>query len=251
MKPGQTKQFEVIPAVDILGGKCVRLTRGNYNEVTVYYDDPFDAVKRWANAGAVRIHIVDLDSARKGMPVDKEIILRILSDAKKLPSPTPKFQVSGGIRDDLTAQTYLDAGADRVIIGSRAIIDPVWIRQLAKSIPGRFAVSLDARGGMAATEGWRKDSGKTVEDLVPVLADLGVPRVIYTDISRDGTLAGADVLGVANIAEISPVPVIASGGVATDEDIQKLRGLFERGVEGCIVGKALYEGKLASIRFIL
>lgn len=248
MKPGQTASFEVIPAVDILGGKCVRLAQGKYDAVTVYYDDPSDAVLRWLKAGAKRIHIVDLDGAKTGKPINAEVIESVLQSSSKT-APTSSspctFQIGGGIRSLTTIELYINMGADRVILGSQALSDPRFVELACSKFGAKIAVSLDARGFTAATEGWLKSSGKDLSVVIPELGKLGVRRLIYTDIARDGMLTGPNLESIREVAQLSPVPVIASGGVSSDADIDALRNLFTDGVEGCIVGKALYEGEIA------
>lgn len=229
----------IIPAIDLKGGKCVRLFQGNMEQETVYSDDPMAAAGAWVEAGAKRLHIVDLDGARSGRPQNAAIIGHI---AERFPDVT--VQVGGGIRDEDTIQAYLDAGVAYVIIGTSAVSAPHFVPDACSAFPGHIIVGLDARDGKIAIDGWSKLSNHDVIDIAKRFERDGVEAIIYTDISRDGTLEGVNIDATAALARAITIPVIASGGVATLDDIRGLCGISEEGVMGAIVGKALYEGTL-------
>ncbi|KPJ64962.1 1-(5-phosphoribosyl)-5-[(5-phosphoribosylamino)methylideneamino] imidazole-4-carboxamide isomerase [candidate division WOR-1 bacterium DG_54_3] len=226
--------FEVIPAIDILNGKCVRLKQGRYDAETVYSKDPVEMAKKWESEGAKRLHLVDLDGAKTGIPKNIEIIKAI---AKEVNIPV---QVGGGIRNLDVIQELLNIGIDRVILGTTAVKNPNLLAQACEKFGDRIAVSIDTKQGKVATEGWTQVSKKDTLTLAKEAIELGVKRFIYTDISRDGMLEGPNFEGIKNFVSQIRVPVIASGGISSEEDIKKLK---ETRAEGCIVGKALYEGK--------
>jgi phosphoribosylformimino-5-aminoimidazole carboxamide ribotide isomerase len=228
--------FEIIPAIDLLDGKCVRLKQGRYDAETVYSNDPLAMAKRWQAEGGKRLHVVDLDGARTGIPKNIEIIKSI---AKELDIPV---QAGGGIRNFELIKELVAFGVDRVIIGTTAVNNPNMLGRFCKEFGEHVAVAIDARDGKAATDGWTKVSKKDTLTLAREAIDLGVKRFIYTDISRDGMLTGPNCEGIRKFISAVNVAVIASGGVSTKEDIEKLK---ETGAEGCIVGKALYEGKVS------
>lgn len=227
--------FEVIPAIDILGGKCVRLKQGRYDEPVVYSNDPVEIAKKWETQGAKRLHVVDLDGARSGAPENIEIIKNIIK-AVGIP-----IQVGGGIRMLTVITELIDFGADRVILGTTAVKNPNLISNICEKFGDKIAVAIDAKGRYAAADGWMYVTKKDVLTLAKEAIDLGVQRFIYTDISRDGMMEGPNFDAIHKFTSEVNVPVIASGGVSAKEDIVKMK---EIGVEGCIVGKALYEGKI-------
>ena len=227
--------FEVIPAIDILDGKCVRLKQGRYDTPVVYSNDPVEMAKKWEAAGAKRLHVVDLEGARTGTPKSLEIIKSIIRETG-IP-----IQVGGGIRNMITISEMINFGADRVVLGTTAIKNLNLLGTMCEKFDDKIAVAIDAKGEVAAADGWMYVTKKDIFSLAREATTLGVKRFIYTDISRDGMLEGPNFDGISNFAAKISVPVIASGGVSTKEDIEKLK---ELGVEGCIVGKALYEGKL-------
>lgn len=232
--------MEVIPAIDVRGGRCVRLAQGDYTRETVFAEDPVEVALRWQAAGAPRLHVVDLDGAREGRPVNEAVVRRILSRVRV------PIQVGGGVRDIGTVRRYLELGAARVILGTAAIEDPELLAHALAISREAIVVGVDARAGIVVTRGWLKASGVVPRDLVRRLSEAGVVRVVYTDVSRDGMLGGPNFDGIAGLlAEVdglpAPVKVIASGGVATADHIRRLAAL---GVEGVIVGKALYAGTL-------
>jgi phosphoribosylformimino-5-aminoimidazole carboxamide ribotide isomerase len=231
---------EVIPAIDIRGGKCVRLEQGDYARETVFGEDPAAMAVRWEAAGATRLHVVDLDGARDGRPGNSDVIERVLG-AVSVP-----VQVGGGIRDIATAERYLSAGADRVVLGTAAVKDQTTLVNAVALFRERVMVGVDARNGMVATEGWVETSDVRATDLVRRLSEFGVARIFYTDILRDAQLGGPNFDAIAEMVRVaaelpSPVSVIASGGISSVEDLRRLGTI---GVEGAIIGKALYTGAL-------
>lgn len=229
----------IIPAIDLKDGKCVRLFQGDMDQETVYSGDPLAVAEAWVEAGARRLHLVDLDGARSGRPYNAAIIGRIVAA-----HPDLEVQVGGGIRDDDTIQAYLDAGVRYVIIGTSAVSTPHFVPDACIAFPGHVMVALDARDGKVAIDGWSKLSNHSVVDMAKRFERDGVEAIIYTDISRDGTLRGVNVEATAALARAITIPVIASGGVASLDDIRALSAVHGDGVAGAVVGKALYEGAL-------
>jgi len=232
--------MEIIPAIDIRGGRCVRLEQGDYARETVFGDDPPAMARRWEQAGAHRIHVVDLDGARDGLPVNAELIREVIH------SVSIAVQVGGGIRDVSVIDAYLKAGADRVALGTAAVKDQTTLVNAVSLFRDLILVGVDARDGMVATEGWLDQSEVRAMDLVQQLSEFGVARIFYTDVGRDGLLGGPNFGATSEIVDLasglpSPMAVIASGGVRSIRDLQQLASI---GVEGAIVGKALYTGAL-------
>ncbi len=227
--------MEVIPAVDLRGGRCVRLVQGDFDRETVFSDDPVAAARRWAREGATRLHVVDLDGAREGRPVNAEAARRII-DAVALP-----VEVAGGVRDLDAVASWLEAGADRVVLGTAAVRDPDLAAEACRRHGEHIVVSIDARDGIVAAEGWLEATEQRAEDLLRRLAALGVPRFVYTDIARDGTLTSPNFEAVEALVKATTAPVIAAGGVA---EVAHLVRLAELGAEGAIVGLALYDGRV-------
>ena len=228
--------MEIIPAIDIRGGRCVRLVQGDYDRETVFADDPAEAARRWRDAGAKRLHVVDLDGAREGRAVNAASVERIVA-AVDVP-----VQLGGGLRDLETIGGYLEAGVERVVLGTAAVKDQALLVSALARFPGRIVVGVDARDGIVVTEGWRDASGITAPEFVRQIAELGVPRVIYTDTLRDGTLTEPNFDALETLlSERQHLRIIYSGGVST---IDHLRRLAESGVEGAIVGRALYTGDI-------
>lgn len=232
--------MEVIPAIDIRGGRCVRLVQGDYGRETVFADDPAAVARRWRDAGATRLHVVDLDGAREGRPVNRATVEKVLA-AADMP-----VQVGGGLRDLEAVRGYLSAGVDRAVLGTAAVKDQHLLVSALARFSGRIVVGVDAREGIVVTEGWREASGVMAVDLVRRLAELGVPRVIYTDTLRDGTLTGPNFAALEAILSDDRLSarrlrVIYSGGISS---IDHLGLLAATGVEGAIVGRALYTGDI-------
>lgn len=230
--------MEIIPAIDIMNGKCVRLVQGRFDQATVFSDDPVQMARRWENEGALRLHIVDLNGSRVGSPQEIETIKRIVA-AVSIP-----VQLGGGIRTLEIARTMLDLGVDRVIIGTSAALDTDLAARFFGELGERAVLGVDARDGKVAVKGWEEVTNEDATEFAQRMSLLGAKRLIYTDISRDGMLQGANVSAMTRMAESINIPVIASGGVSTLEDIRKLKALTSVGVEGAILGRALYAGKL-------
>jgi len=225
----------VIPAIDLRGGQCVRLLQGDYNRETAYSTDPVAVARRWQSLGALLIHVVDLDGARSGAPGNQDVIAAICA-AVSVP-----VEVSGGFRSLETIRAAFAYGAKRVQIGSAAVRDPALVRAAVAAHPAGVVVSIDALDGEVRTDGWTEAGGINVLDLARQMAAAGVPRIMFTDIGRDGTLSSPNFEALAGLVAALEVPVVASGGVSTIEHLQRLA---EIGCEGAIVGKALYEGTL-------
>jgi phosphoribosylformimino-5-aminoimidazole carboxamide ribotide isomerase len=229
------QHFEVIPAIDLRGGRPVRLYQGDYGRETVYGDDPVAVARAWADGGAPRLHVVDLDGARAGAPAHLAA-LQAITAAVAIP-----VEFGGGIRAHAAAEAALAAGAERVIVGTAAIEEPALARELAAALGPRLVLGVDARDGLVATRGWLSGSGVAATELVAQAAAWGVQRIIFTDIGRDGTLTEPNYASLEAVIAAADVPVIASGGVAEVEHLRRLRAL---GAEGAIVGKALYDGAI-------
>ena len=229
----------IIPAIDLKDGKCVRLRQGRMDDVTVFSDKPLDMATQWVEAGAERLHIIDLDGAAAGNPINARVIHEITKEYPDMP-----IQVGGGIRDADTVQAYLDIGVKYTIIGTKAVSAPHFVNDLCLEFPGHIIVGLDAKNGKVATNGWSKLSNHDVIDLALRFEHDGVAAIIYTDISRDGMMQGINVESIVNLAQEINIPVIAAGGVTTLDDIRALCVVEEEGIEGVIVGRALYEGTI-------
>jgi phosphoribosylformimino-5-aminoimidazole carboxamide ribotide isomerase len=229
----------LIPAIDLKDGKCVRLRQGRMEDETIFSDDPVDVAGRWVAAGARRLHIVDLNGAFAGRPVNAEVIRRIAAAYPDLP-----IQVGGGIRDEETVQAYLDAGVSFVIIGTKAVSTPHFVNDLCVEFPGHVLVGLDARDGKVAIDGWSKLSHHNVVEVAQRFERDGVEAIIYTDIGRDGMMAGPNIDATAELARAISIPVIASGGVTRLDDIRSLSAVANEGIMGAIIGRALYEGTI-------
>jgi phosphoribosylformimino-5-aminoimidazole carboxamide ribotide isomerase len=227
--------FEVIPAIDLLGGRCVRLFQGDYARETHYSDDPVGMALRWEDLGAPRLHVVDLDGARDGAPANHEVMARICEMAA-IP-----VEVSGGIRDLESVAAAFAYGAERVQLGSAAIRTPEFVSDVVRRYPDGIVVSIDARDGEVFTDGWRTPTGRTALDVAREMVEAGVPRLMFTDIGRDSTLTEPNFSALAELVASVGVPVVASGGVSKVEHLVRLARI---GCEGAIVGKALYEGTI-------
>jgi phosphoribosylformimino-5-aminoimidazole carboxamide ribotide isomerase len=229
----------LIPAIDLKEGQCVRLRQGRMEDDTVFSADPVAVAARWVEAGAHRLHLVDLDGAFAGKPKNREVVRAIAEAFPELP-----IQIGGGIRDEVTVEAYLSIGVKYVIIGTKAVTTPGFVSDLCVAFPGHIIVGLDAKDGKVATEGWSKLSQHDVIDLAKHFERYGVESIIYTDISRDGMMQGVNVEATVRLAQAVNIPVIASGGVTSIADIERLCAVADEGVAGVVIGRALYEGGL-------
>lgn len=229
----------LIPAIDLKDGHCVRLRQGDMNDETVFSDDPLATAARWVEAGGRRIHIVDLNGAVQGFPVNAEIIGEIVKAHPDVP-----VQVGGGIRDLATIQAYLDVGIQYAIIGTQAVREPEFVDEACRQFPGHIIVGLDARDGKVAIDGWVKTSEHEASDMAKRFEQAGVEAIVFTDIGRDGMMRGVNTEATQRLAQHVRVPVIASGGVTSLDDVRALCAVERDGVTGAIIGRAIYEGTL-------
>ncbi len=233
------KPITIYPAIDLKAGACVRLRRGEMTEVTVYADNPAAQARAWQEAGFTWLHVVDLDGAFAGRSVNADAVAAILATV------TIPVQLGGGIRDLASIERWLAAGVSRVILGSAAARDPALVREACRRFPGRIVVGIDARAGFVATEGWAETTTMRALDLALAYEDAGVAAIVFTDIARDGMLRGLNLEATEELASALTTPVIASGGVAGVEDIAAVRAKAEAGIEGVILGRALYDGRIS------
>lgn len=229
----------LIPAIDLKDGKCVRLRQGRMNDETVFSDDPVDMAGKWIDAGCKRLHLIDLNGAFEGKPVNADVINRIAETYPDVP-----IQVGGGIRNEDTISTYLDAGVSYVIIGTQAVKAPHFVSDMCNEFSGHIIVGLDAKDGRVAVEGWEEISSHQAVDVARKFEDEGVDAIVYTDIARDGMMKGVNIEATRRLAEAISIPVIASGGVSQYKDIQDLQAVADSGIMGAIIGRALYEGAI-------
>ena len=229
----------VIPAIDLKDGQCVRLRQGRMDDSTVFGDDPVSMAKRWVDAGCRRLHLVDLNGAFAGEPVNGEAVTSIAKAFPNLP-----IQIGGGIRSLETIEHYIKAGVNYVIIGTKAVKEPAFVKEACDAFPGHVIVGLDAQDGYVATDGWAEVSEVKAVDLAKQFKDDGVTSIVYTDIARDGMMQGVNVEATLNLAVEGGIPVIASGGVTNIEDIRALSKVAGQGILGAITGRAIYEGTL-------
>jgi len=228
----------IIPAIDIKGGRCVRLFQGRMDQETIYSHDPLDTARRWEEMGAEMLHLVDLDGAVSGRPVNGDLIGRIISTLRI------NVQVGGGIRDAETARDYLSAGAGRVVLGTAVVNNLEFVQTLSAAFPGKIVIGIDASDGMVAVKGWTEMTGVDAMDMARRFEGSGVRAIVFTDIKRDGTLTGPNLESIERLVSVVKIPIIASGGISGIEDIRALLGIKKPGVEGVIVGKALYSGAI-------
>jgi phosphoribosylformimino-5-aminoimidazole carboxamide ribotide isomerase len=229
----------LIPAIDLKNGQCVRLRQGRMDDVTVFSKDPVSVAKRWVDEGAQRLHVVDLDGAVKGSPMNLKALEKIVAAVGNVP-----VQAGGGVREEETVQQYLDAGVSFIIIGTKAVNTPHFLRDLCLEFPRHIFVGLDAKDGRVAIDGWNKLSHHDVVEMAQHCERDGVEAIIYTDIGRDGMMQGFNADSTRELAKAVNTPVIASGGVSTIDDLKTLRTLQDDGVIGAVIGRALYEGGL-------
>jgi len=228
--------MQLYPAIDLRGGNCVRLHQGDYGQETVYGSDPAAMARHWIDQGATWLHVVDLDGARAGKPVQLETVAQIVAAAGKVP-----VQLGGGLREEAHIRQALDAGVSRVILGTRALRDAEWAGKITRAHPRKVVLGLDAREGRVAAQGWLETDSLTVAEVLDRAKDWPLAAIVFTDIGRDGTLKGCNVEATAEVARLARVEVIASGGIGSLEDIL---AVAKAGLPGCIVGRALYDGRV-------
>ena len=229
----------IIPAIDLKDGQCVRLRQGLMEDSTVFSDDPLAVARRWVDAGCRRLHLVDLNGAFAGEPINGEVVTAIAAAWPRLP-----IQIGGGIRSLETIEHYVRAGVSYVIIGTKAVKEPAFVAEACRAFPGKIIVGLDARDGLVATDGWAEVSTVLATDLARQFEADGVSAIVYTDIARDGMMQGVNVEATLGMARASSIPVIASGGITNLEDIRALQAVAHEGICGAITGRAIYEGTL-------
>ncbi|MEM8564240.1 MAG: 1-(5-phosphoribosyl)-5-[(5-phosphoribosylamino)methylideneamino]imidazole-4-carboxamide isomerase [Pseudomonadota bacterium] len=229
----------IIPAIDLKDGQCVRLRQGLMDDSTVFSDDPVAMASRWVEAGCRRLHLVDLNGAFAGEPVNGEVVTAIAAAWPELP-----IQIGGGIRTLDTIEHYIKAGVSYVIIGTKAVKEPAFVAQACSAFPDHIIVGLDAKDGLVATDGWAELSSLQATDLAKQFESDGVSAIVYTDIARDGMMHGVNVEATVTMAQASSIPVIASGGITNMEDIRALASVSHKGICGAITGRAIYEGTL-------
>jgi phosphoribosylformimino-5-aminoimidazole carboxamide ribotide isomerase len=225
--------MKIWPAIDLRGGNCVRLKQGDYNQETVFGDNPGAMASQWCEQGAQCMHLVDLDGARDGLWINQDAVRSIVQ------SIDVPCQLGGGVREESTIELLLGLGVSRLIVGTKALKEPEWFSSMVSKFPNHLALGIDARDGMVATDGWLETSQTTAISLAQQFAGQPVAAIIYTDISRDGMMQGANVAGMAEMKQATEIPVIASGGVTTLEDVRQLR---DAGLDGAIIGRSLYDG---------
>ena len=234
---GDRRSFEVIPAIDLLGGRCVRLAQGDYARATVYREDPAEQARAFAAHPIPRLHVVDLDGAREGRPRNALAIARIVASVGRVP-----VQLGGGIRSLEAVESALALGVDRVVLGTAALRDPALLALACRRHPGRVAVGIDARDGLVAVGGWLETTGTSALDLARGVEQAGAAAIVYTDIARDGMLSGPNLAATAELAEAVRLPVIASGGIGSEADLERAAAC--EALSGAIVGRALYTGAI-------
>ncbi|OED43289.1 1-(5-phosphoribosyl)-5-[(5-phosphoribosylamino)methylideneamino]imidazole-4-carboxamide isomerase [Endozoicomonas sp. (ex Bugula neritina AB1)] len=229
----------VIPAIDLKDGACVRLRQGEMGDATVFGDDPVAMAGRWVEAGCRRLHLVDLNGAFEGKPINAKAVHGIASEYPHVP-----IQIGGGVRDLKIIEAYLDAGVSWVIIGTKAVTEPDFVKEACREFGGHIIVGIDARNGMVATDGWANVTDVEAGDLARQFEQNGVSSIVYTDIARDGMMQGVNVESTMQLASGISIPVIASGGITNMDDIRALKAVAHEGIEGAITGRAIYEGSL-------
>ncbi len=231
--------MKIYPAIDLKEGKCVRLFKGDMDQAKIYNESALDQAQQFEKLGVKNLHVVDLDGAIAGKPVNSEVVKKIVQNTNL------SVQLGGGIRDIKTIENWLEVGLNQVILGTVAVNNPEIVKEACEKFPGKIIVGIDAKNGNVATQGWVEDSGVKAVDLAKKFEDIGVSKIIYTDIGRDGALTGVNIEETLNLAKNITIPVVASGGVASIKDIEELKKYEKDGIEGVIIGKAYYEGKIS------
>ena len=231
--------MKILPAIDIKEGKCVRLAKGDYSQVTHYFDNPLDVAKKWIDQGSMNLHIVDLDGAKSGKTINYDIIAEIRNSY-----PDIYMQIGGGIRDIESINKYINIGVNKVIVGTRVVSDPSFLKRIPSDIKEKVIIDLAVKDGKLAVHGWNNSSDFTLQDFIKILESNNIQEIVFTDVSKDGMLEGMNFLEISNILSFSNIPLIASGGVTSIDDIKYLCGMNEIKISGVIIGKALYENKI-------
>ena len=231
--------MKILPAIDIKEGKCVRLAKGDYSQVTHYSDNPLDVAKKWIDQGSMNLHIVDLDGAKSGKTINYNIIAEIRNSY-----PDIYIQIGGGIRDIESINKYINIGVNKVIVGTRVVSDPSFLKKIPSDIKDKVIIDLAVKDGKLAVHGWNNSSDFTLQDFIKILESNNIQEIVFTDVSKDGMLEGMNFPEISNILSFSSIPLIASGGVTSIDDIKYLYGMNEIKISGVIIGKALYENKI-------
>ena len=231
--------MKILPAIDIKEGKCVRLAKGDYSQVTHYFDNPLDVAKKWIDQGSMNLHIVDLDGAKSGKTINYNIIAEIRNSY-----PDIYMQIGGGIRDIESINKYINIGINKVIVGTRVVSDPSFLKRIPSDIKEKVIIDLAVKDGKLAVHGWNNSSDFTLQDFIKILESNNIQEIVFTDVSKDGMLEGMNFSEISNILSFSSIPLIASGGVTSIDDIKYLCGMNEIKISGVIIGKALYENKI-------
>ena len=231
--------MKILPAIDIKEGKCVRLAKGDYSQVTHYFDSPLDVAKKWIDQGSMNLHIVDLDGAKSGKTINYDIIAEIRNSY-----PDIYMQIGGGIRDIESINKYINIGINKVIVGTRVVSDPSFLKIIPSDIKEKVIIDLAVKDGKLAVHGWNNSSDFTLQDFIKILEFNNIQEIVFTDVSKDGMLEGMNFSEISNILSFSSIPLIASGGVTSINDIEYLCGMNEIKISGVIIGKALYENKI-------
>lgn len=234
------KVMKIFPAIDLKDGKCVRLSKGDYKQVTHYSDNPLEMAETWISQGANNLHIVDLDGAKAGKPINFTIIESIRKEF-----PNLFIQVGGGIRNQENINRYIDAKIDKVIIGTKVVTDPEFIKKIDTNILNRIVVDVAVKDGMLAVQGWNESSSYNIKEFISILNQNNISEIVFTDVSKDGMLQGINLEKIKEILDFSNIPLIASGGVTSIKDIENLKKIKDKGLSGIIIGKALYENKIS------
>ena len=231
--------MKILPAIDIKEGKCVRLAKGDYSQVTHYFDNPVDVAKKWIDQGSMNLHIVDLDGAKSGKTINYNIIAEIRNSY-----PDIYIQIGGGIRDIESINKYINIGINKVIVGTRVVSDPSFLKRIPSDIKEKVIIDLAVKDGKLAVHGWNNSSDFTLQEFIKILESNNIQEIVFTDVSKDGMLEGMNFSEISNILSFSSIPLIASGGVTSIDDIKYLCGMNEIKISGVIIGKALYENKI-------